>query len=453
MKFAAGTVANHPCHYQTPRTPKPRATNPAATKPRGHQNPALSNPTATKTPRYQTPPLQIPAATKTPRYQSPLLPNICTQESHLNSHINAHSYQQPRLSTPHLAPSNSRLYLLAPRTHHLAPRTTNPAATNLASHSYHRTLPIPPLPISQIAATCSRLPPRASPTRSYLPHYELCPYPNWNIPRTYRPAPTSSQLPTRGIHLAATGCRPYQLVLTASQLPAAASQIATRCYQLAASTSQLPARANRLVATSCRPYQLALTASQLPVAASQITTRRYQLAPIASRLPPRADPLTPTTSSLASSISRLVSNCSRAPRYRPAAMGCRLADRDPPIPKSKSSREYIPACLAPRHSLLEAFTSAPRYYQFKNARISNRLRLGSGDSQSQLPPCCYRYLIPNNINRSHIGSRDSRSLLAHLRYNCPNPRKNNRSGAAENHPALIAISTSAPWLVADGPWG
>jgi hypothetical protein len=156
---------------------------------------------------------------------------------------------------------------------------------------------------------------------------------------------------------------------------------------------------------------------------------------------------------LASSISCLVSNCSRlaatswrlaATSCRPATTGCHLANRDPSIPKSKPSREYIPTCLAARHSPLEALTSPPRYYQLKNARISNRLRLGFGDSRSQLASRRYRYPIPNNINRSHIGSSDSHSLLAHRRYNYPNPRKNNRGGAAENHPALIAISTSAP---------
>jgi hypothetical protein len=185
----------------------------------------------------------------------------------------------------------------------------------------------------------------------------------------------------------------------------------------------------------------------------RLPARPDHLTPTASRLSPRANHLAPTTLRLTSSISRLVSNCSRVPHCRPAATGCHLSDRDPPIPKSKPLREYIPACLAPRHSPLEALTTPPLYYQFKNARISNCLRLGSGDSRSQLPPHRYRYPIPNNINRSHIGSRDSHLLLAHHWYNCPNPRKNNRGGAAENHPALIAFSTSAPWPVADGPWG
>jgi hypothetical protein len=153
---------------------------------------------------------------------------------------------------------------------HLAPRTTNPAATNsattnLETRSYHPTLPIPPLPISQFATTCCifncvhtligifhaprasryqsrryqsrrnqsrryqsrnlQLPPRATnppatnpaptnlATRNYLPSKNLCPYPTWNIPRTFRPVPTNSRLQAHR----------DELVSTDSRLPAAAA--------------------------------------------------------------------------------------------------------------------------------------------------------------------------------------------------------------------------------------
>jgi hypothetical protein len=153
---------------------------------------------------------------------------------------------------------------------HLAPRTTNPAATNsattnLETRSYHPTLPIPPLPISQFATTCCIFncvhtligifhAPRASryQSRRYQsPRYQSRPYQSRNSqlpaeqkfvsipyleyssnlpPRAYQLAPTSAQGRARVYRLAATGCRRYRVVLTASQLSTAASQIATRRY-------------------------------------------------------------------------------------------------------------------------------------------------------------------------------------------------------------------------------
>jgi hypothetical protein len=164
------------------------------------QPPPLPNPAATETPRYQTLPLPNPAATKTPRYQTPPLPNPGAQESHLNSHVNAHSYQQPRLSTPLLAPTNSQVYLLVPRCHHLTPCSHHltPCKSQLPARAYR-------LAPRQVAGTSSR----------YQLYHTLS-NPKRNIPRTYQRVGTSSCLPTRAIHLAATGCHCYQLTLTAS---------------------------------------------------------------------------------------------------------------------------------------------------------------------------------------------------------------------------------------------
>jgi hypothetical protein len=162
---------------------------------------------------------------------------------------------------------------------------------------------------------------------------------------------------------------------------------------LTARASQLPARALQLLATTS---QLPAVASQLQACASQLATRHYQ---------------------------------------------------------NQSPRENIPTRLAPCDSPLQALTSPPCRYQYKNVRYSIRLRLGSSDSCSQLAPPYYHYPILNKNNRLHIGSSDSRSQLAHRRYNYPNPRNINRGGATKNHPALVAISTSAPWPVAEGPSG
>jgi hypothetical protein len=224
------------------------------------------------------------------------------------------------------------------------PATTNPAATDLETRSYHPALPILPLPISQLAATCrafncdhiligiflaprashyqsrrnqfrhyqsrnSQLPPHATnpaatnlAIRNYLLYFQLCPYPNRNIPRTSSlalPIPPLS-IPPQPIpplpiskFAATTPCyqsRPYQS--RNSQLPAAlkfvsipnleySSHVPPRAYQRAGTSSRLPTRGIHLAATGCRllnrdsplparaihpaatgchPYQLVLTA-------------------------------------------------------------------------------------------------------------------------------------------------------------------------------------------------
>jgi hypothetical protein len=223
------------------------------------------------------------------------------------------------------------------------PATTNPAATDLETRSYHPALPILPLPISQLAATCrafncdhiligiflaprashyqsrrnqfrhyqsrnSQLPPHATnpaatnlAIRNYLLYFQLCPYPNRNIPRTSSlalPIPPLS-IPPQPIpplpisKFAATTpryqspryqSRPYQS--RNSQLPAEqkfvsipyleySSNLPPRAYQLAPTSAQGRARVYRLAATGCRRYRVVLTASQLSTAASQIATRRY----------------------------------------------------------------------------------------------------------------------------------------------------------------------------------
>jgi hypothetical protein len=158
----------------------------------------------------------------------------------LSSQVNAHSYPQPRLSTPHLAPSNSRLYLLAPRTHQLAPRATNPAATNHEVRSYH-----PALSISQLAATC-----RAIKFLHTLTGILLSPTAPRLPSRAYLRAQTSLWLPTRSYHLAATGCRRRRVPTLPSRdhhpgppLPNRDPPLPSRANHSAPTTSRLPLRA------------------------------------------------------------------------------------------------------------------------------------------------------------------------------------------------------------------
>jgi hypothetical protein len=119
-----------------------------------------------------------------------------------------------------------------------------------------------------------------------------------------------------------------------------------------------------------------------------------------------------------------------------------LATRRYPLTTSKP---------APSHSPLPALKSPPRCYYYKIGGQS--FRLVSYESRSKLAPRRYHYPILKNCNRSNLGSSDSRSQPAHRRYNYSSPRNINCGGAAENHPALNTISTSAPWPVAEEPSG
>jgi hypothetical protein len=60
--------------------------------------------------------------------------------------------------------------------------------------------------------------------------------------------------------------------------------------------------------------------------------------------------------------------------------------------------------------------------------------------------------LPNIITRT-LDLATPNSQLGHRRHYYPYPCNINRSGAAANHPAVIAIRTSAPRPVAARPWG
>jgi hypothetical protein len=180
-----------------------------------------------------------PAATKPRSHQNPALPNPGAQESHLNSHVNVHSYQQPPLSTATAINSLPRAYQLA----------TLPARASQ-----------PPPCASQVAATCSCLPPRAFPNRSYQLALSIVSIRYQTLKGLFL-APTSSRLPTRGDELAPTDLRHPSRSYRLPPLPACANRLATTGCRLANRDPQLPARAIHLAATGCRHYQLALTAS------------------------------------------------------------------------------------------------------------------------------------------------------------------------------------------------
>jgi hypothetical protein len=229
-------------------------------------------------------------------------------------------YQSPKnqKTAPKLARQRAQLSIAAainspPRAFQL---TTLPAR---ASHPPTRALRYQPC---RYKSRSSQLPPRTInlATRSYLPRYQISPYPNWNIPLTYRPAPTISRLPARADELVATD-----------------SQLSPRSYRL-------PSPSGPDATISRPPPGPAATRRY------QIATRRYHLGRTTRPRPPRAYRFVPTSSSLASSIPRFVSNCSSALHCRPAGIRCRLADRDAPIPESKPWREYIPVCFAPHYS-------------------------------------------------------------------------------------------------------
>jgi hypothetical protein len=250
--------------------------------------------------RYETPASKNPTRKKSPRPSNLRATNSRkTKKPHLSSHVNAHSYTQPRLSTPHLAPSNSRLYLLAPRTHQLAPRATNPAATNHEVRSYH-----PALSISQLAATY-----RAIKFLHTLTGIFLSPTAPRPPSRAYLHARTSSWLPIRSYHLAATGCRRRRvptlpsrdhhpgppLPATTKSRPAATisgeplgpDHLAPTASHLHPRASHLPYRVSYLTA------QVRFTAAPLVyAAASPIVTRRYQNQSPGENIFPRASHLT-----------------------------------------------------------------------------------------------------------------------------------------------------------------
>jgi hypothetical protein len=191
-----------------------------------------------------------------------------------------------------------------------------------------------------------------------------------------------------------------------------------------------------------RTYQLTPTISRLPARTSHLRARASHLPPAASQLPPRASVLTTR----------------RYQNQNPRPAATKIKTLNPPLPKTRCYQDqnplkHIPTRLAPCDSPLPALTSPPGRYQYKNGRQSFRLRLVSGESRLQLATHRYHYPILKKNNRSHLGSSNSRLQLAHRRYNYPNPRNINHGGAAENHPALNAISTSAPWPVVEGPSG
>jgi hypothetical protein len=175
-----------------------------------------------------------------------------------------------------------------------------------------------------------------------------------------------------------------------------------------------------------------------------LAPRALGTAGISPRLAPTkttATQLAPTTAPPPRTYKARAYQTTRLPNPRLAS----LAPTKPAPHKPRTSQ------LAATRSPLPAFTSPSRRYQYKIGGQS--LRLVSGESRSKLAPRRYHYPILKNCNCSYLGSSDSRSQPAHRRYNYPNPRNINSGGAAENHPALNDISTSAPWPVAEGPSG
>jgi hypothetical protein len=175
-----------------------------------------------------------------------------------------------------------------------------------------------------------------------------------------------------------------------------------------------------------------------------LAPRALGTAGISPRLAPTkttATQLAPTTAPPPRTYKARAYQTTRLPNPRLAS----LAPTKPAPHKPRTSQ------LAATRSPLPAFTSPSRRYQYKIGGKS--LRLVSGESRSKLAPRRYHYPILKNCNCSYLGSSDSRSQPAHRRYNYPNPRNINHGGAAENHPALNDISTSAPWPVAEGPSG